>query len=371
MPTEGVLHRSVMVEEAIALLAPERGGILIDGTLGMGGHTERWLEAVDAAGATGRVIGFDRDAESIPLARQRLAKFGDRVEYLHADYRDLASICRERGVESVSGILVDLGISSYQLETFERGFSFRQGATVRPSGPSDGETSSLIAEGEGRLEGQGTPETLLDMRMDRSQGETAADLLARLSEPQLAELIWSYGEESASRRIARRIVEQRSRAPIRTTAQLADLVIRAVHQKGHWRIHPATRTFQALRIAVNRELEGLAGFVAEAVDLLIPDGRLVVITFHSLEDRLIKQALRFQAGQCQCPPHVPNCQCGAVRRVELLTRKALSPRPEEIALNPRARSARLRACRKLPSMFPSGPDSDGQDAAQAPGRSSG
>ena len=334
MPTEGVLHRSVMVDEATALLAPERGGVLIDGTLGMGGHTERWLEAVDAAGATGRVIGLDRDAESIPLAKQRLAKFGDRVEYVHADYRDVATICRERGVESVSGILVDLGISSYQLETLERGFSFRQG--------------------EGREEGRSGSEILLDMRMDRSQGETAAGLIARLSEPQLAELLWSYGEEPASRRIARRIVEQRSRDPIRTTAQLADLVIRAVHQKGHWRIHPATRTFQALRIAVNRELDGLATFVAEAVDLLAPEGRLVVITFHSLEDRLIKQALRFQAGQCQCPPHAPICQCGAVRRVELLTRKALSPGSEEIALNPRARSARLRACRKLSLPAPFG-----------------
>ena len=334
MPTEGVLHRSVMVDEATALLAPERGGVLIDGTLGMGGHTERWLEAVDAAGATGRVIGLDRDAESIPLAKQRLAKFGDRVEYVHADYRDAATICRERGVESVSGILVDLGISSYQLETLERGFSFRQG--------------------EGRGGSPDASEILLDMRMDRSQGETAAGLIARLSEPQLAELLWSYGEEPASRRIARRIVEQRSRDPIRTTAQLADLVIRAVHQKGHWRIHPATRTFQALRIAVNRELDGLATFVAEAVDLLAPEGRLVVITFHSLEDRLIKQALRFQAGQCQCPPHAPICQCGAVRRVELLTRKALSPGSEEIALNPRARSARLRACRKLSLPAPFG-----------------
>ncbi|MFZ4629635.1 MAG: 16S rRNA (cytosine(1402)-N(4))-methyltransferase RsmH [Blastocatellia bacterium] len=334
MPTEGVLHRSVMVEEAIALLAPERGGVLIDGTLGMGGHTERWLEAVDAAGATGRVIGLDRDAESIPLAKQRLARFGDRIEYLHADYRDVATICRDRGIESVSGILVDLGISSYQLETLERGFSFRQG--------------------EGRGEAADASEILLDMRMDRSQGETAAELIARLSEPQLAELLWSYGEEPASRRIARRIVEQRSRSPIRTTAQLADLVIRAVHQKGHWRIHPATRTFQALRIAVNRELEGLSTFVGEAVDLLAPEGRLVVITFHSLEDRLIKQALRFQAGQCQCPPHAPTCQCRAVRRVELLTRKALCPGPEEIALNPRARSARLRACRKLSLPDPSG-----------------
>jgi 16S rRNA (cytosine1402-N4)-methyltransferase len=335
MQPEASRHKSVMVEEVMTFLAPEEGGLLIDGTLGMGGHCEHWLDAVDALGATGRVIGLDRDAESLPLARRRLARFGERVDYVHADYRSIRSVCLDRGVESVSSILVDMGISSHQLDTLARGFSFRRSAERSESEESG---SPGDAEADARL----------DMRMDRTQGETAADLVARLSEAELADLFWTYGEEPASRRIARRIVEERVRHPIVTTAQLAELVIRAVHQKGYWRVHPATRTFQALRIAVNGELDGIATFVADAVDLLAPGGRLVVITFHSLEDRLIKQAFRFQAGQCQCPSHQLLCGCGARPRVELLTRKPMRPRPEELALNPRARSARLRACRKLP-----------------------
>lgn len=317
-----------MPGEVLELLAPERGGLLIDATLGMGGHSELLLDR----SATVRVLGLDRDAESMVLAKTRLARFGERFAAEQSDYRRIKSVCGERGIESVAGILADLGISSYQLDTPDRGFSFRAGRG-EPGEP-----------GEPREIEKGSP---LDMRMDRSEGVTAAELVNRLSERELADLIWKYGEEPASRRIARRIVQERAKAPIVTTAQLAELVIRAVRQKGFWRIHPATRTFQALRIAVNRELEGLAEFVADAVDLLEPDGRLAIITFHSLEDRLIKQALRFQAGQCQCPPSRPQCECGAVRRVEILTRKALRPQEEEIAINPRARSAKLRACRKL------------------------
>src|SRR5262249_15830746 len=184
----------------------------------------------------------------------------------------------------------------------------------------------------------------LDMRMDRSQKLTAADLVNDLSERELADIIFEYGEERAARRIARRIVRERARAAINTTEQLADLVIKAIHPKGHWRIHPATKTFQALRIAVNRELEGLDRFVADAVDA---GGRLVVISFHSLEDRIIKQAMRFQSGRCQCPPNQPECRCGATRRVEILTRKAIQPGAGEVADNPRSRSAKLRACRKI------------------------
>ena len=317
-----------MPGEVLELLAPERGGLLIDATLGMGGHSELLLDR----SATVRVLGLDRDAESMVLAKTRLARFGERFAAEQSDYRRIKSVCGERGIESVAGILADLGISSYQLDTPDRGFSFRAGRG-EPGEP-----------GEPREIEKGSP---LDMRMDRSEGVTAAELVNRLSERELADLIWKYGEEPASRRIARRIVQERAKAPIVTTAQLAELVIRAVRQKGFWRIHPATRTFQALRIAVNRELEGLAEFVADAVDLLEPDGRLAIMTFHSLEDRVIKQAFRFQAGQCQCPPSWPQCECGAVRRVEILTRKALRPQEEEIAINPRARSAKLRACRKL------------------------
>jgi 16S rRNA (cytosine1402-N4)-methyltransferase len=224
----------------------------------------------------------------------------------------------EKGISSVNGIIADLGLSSYQLDTPERGFSFRF-----------------------------TDEAPLDMRMDRGEPTTAADLVNHLSERELADLIFAFGEERAARRIARRIVQARTKAPLRTTKQLADLVVAVVHPKGHWKIHPATKTFQALRIAVNRELEGLGQFVADAIDLLARDARLVVITFHSLEDRLIKQALKFQSGHCVCPPQLPDCRCGTARRVELLTSKPAQPRESEVLTNPRARSAKLRACRKL------------------------
>ncbi len=316
-------HRPVMPAESLAYLDAERGGLFIDATVGMGGHSELILQA----SAVNRVIGFDRDEEAIERAGKRLAMFGDRFTAVHSDFRRVKDVLGSKGIESVAGILADLGVSSFQLDTPERGFSFR-------SGRSSSETGSY-------------PPYPLDMRMDRSQSVTAADLVNSLKEGELADIIFKYGEERASRRIARRIVAARAKAAITTTAQLADLVIKAVHQKGHWRIHPATRTFQALRIAVNRELEGLDRFAIDAVDLLEPAGRLVIITFHSLEDRIIKQALRFLTGHCMCPPTQPECGCGATRRVEVLTRKAIQPGAEEIAVNPRARSAKLRACRKL------------------------
>ena len=304
-------HRPVMPEEVLEQLDAARGGLFIDATLGLGGHTELILQA----SVENRVIGFDRDAEAIELARQRLEPFGERFRAIHSDYRRIKPVLRERDIESVAGLLADLGVSSFQFDTPERGFSFRS-------------------------------ESPLDMRMDRSRGETAADLINKLNEGELADLIFEYGEERASRRIARAIVAARAIEPVVTTGQLADLVIKAVRKTGHWRIHPATRTFQALRIAVNRELEELDQFVADAIDLLEPNGRLVLITFHSLEDRIIKQSLRFQSGRCVCPPKSPVCQCGAATRVEVLTRKAIQPRESEIEQNPRARSAKLRACRK-------------------------
>lgn len=311
-------HRPVMLAESLAQLDAARGGLFIDATLGLGGHTE----AILRASPDNRVIGFDRDAEAIALAKERLAEFGERFEAVHTDYRQIKQQLIEKGIESVIGILADLGVSSFQLDTPERGFSFRASVDEVSAAP-------------------------LDMRMDRSERKTAADLVNQLSERELADIIWEYGEERAARRIARQIVKERERAPIKTAAQLAGLVAQAVHQPGHWRIHPATRTFQALRIALNRELEGLDNFVADAVDLLVVGGRLVIITFHSLEDRIIKQSFKYQSGHCICPPHQPDCRCGAQARVEILTRKALQPSADEIAENPRARSAKLRACRKL------------------------
>ncbi|HZS05817.1 MAG TPA: 16S rRNA (cytosine(1402)-N(4))-methyltransferase RsmH [Blastocatellia bacterium] len=315
------IHHPVMLAEALDFLAASLAEeddelsvdrLFVDATLGLGGHTE----AILRASPRNRVIGFDRDAEAIGLARDRLAEFGGKFEAVHTDYRQIKSVLVEKGINSVAGILADLGISSFQVDTLERGFSFRA-------------------------------EAPLDMRMDRSQEMTAAKLVNSLSERELADIIFEYGEERAARRIARQIVIARAKTPITTTSQLAELVVRVVHPPGRWKTHPATRTFQALRIAVNRELENLEGFVADAVDLLETGGRLVIITFHSLEDRLIKQALKFQSGQCVCPPNLPDCQCGAVRRVEILTRKAIQPSPAEVEANPRARSARLRACRKL------------------------
>ena len=306
------LHRPVMPDETIGQLDAARGGLFIDATLGMGGHAELILQAA----TENRVVGFDRDAEAIELAKKKLDRFGERFRAVHADYRQIKPVLESQGIESVAGLLADLGVSSFQFDTSERGFSFQSDAP-------------------------------LDMRMDRSEGGTAADLVNTLAESELADLIYEYGEERAARRIARAIIRQRAKSPITTTAELAQLVIKAVHQKGYWRIHPATRTFQALRIAVNRELEGLDQFVADAVGLLEPGGRIVIITFHSLEDRIIKQALRFQSGRCQCPPNIPECRCGTAKRVEVLTRKAIQPGDAEIAQNPRARSAKLRACRKI------------------------
>lgn len=307
------VHLPVMPVEALAnLIGDEPSGLFVDATLGLGGHTELILQA----SPLNRVIGFDRDAEAIALAKARLAEFGERFDAVHCDYRQIKSVLQERKIESVAGVLADLGVSSFQFDEPERGFSFKS-------------------------------DSPLDMRMDRSQRETAADLVNELSESELADVIYEFGEERAARRIARLIVAERAKGAIKTTAQLANLVVRAVHQKGHWRIHPATKTFQALRIAVNRELDELDQFVADAIEVLKPGGRLAIITFHSLEDRIIKQAFRFQSGHCVCPPSQPVCQCGTAKRVNVLTRKAIQPTDAEIAVNPRARSAKLRACQKL------------------------
>jgi 16S rRNA (cytosine1402-N4)-methyltransferase len=300
--------------EAVELLAPERGGLFVDATLGLGGHSEAILEASPDT----RVLGIDRDREAIRLASDRLARFGTRFRTAHVNFRDIKRVLAEAGEPVVSGILADLGVSSLQFDTPERGFSFRQDAP-------------------------------LDMRMDASgDEETAAELLERLPEEEIARIVYEYGEERKSRRIARWIVERRERGePVKTTGELAALVARAVGYKRGDRIHPATRTFQALRIAVNGELEGLDEFVETAVDLLQTRGRLAVISFHSLEDRVVKRALRRLSGQCECGRRVPVCVCGARRAVEVLTRRPVVPSEPELEDNPRARSAKLRACSRL------------------------
>src|SRR5258705_9663321 len=309
-------HRPVLLRETMQFLAPERGGLFIDCTVGLGGHSQAMLEASPET----RVIGIDRDAAALGSARERLAHFGERFRAVHADFRDLGRILRDLEEAQPAGILADLGVSSLQFDSPTRGFSFRFDAP-------------------------------LDMRMNPDgDEESAADLLLRLSEEEIAAIIFNYGEERNSRRIAKWIVESREQGkPITTTKELADLVARAAGKRKNWQIHPAARTFQALRIAVNRELEDLGRFVATAIDLLQPDGRFVVISFHSLEDRIMKQELRRLSGYCQCDFRSRSdiCTCGARRAVELLTKRPVVPDSLEVDANPRSRSAKLRAACKL------------------------
>jgi len=302
----------VLLRESIELLDVAEG-LFVDGTLGLGGHSEAILEAAPSS----RVIGIDLDTDALEFATSRLARFGDRFRGFHANFRDIARVLAEANEKDPRGILVDLGVSSLQFDSPERGFSFRF-------------------------------EAPLDMRLNAASGETAADLLRTLSEEEIAKVIFEYGEERRSRRIARRIVERREQGePVKTTFELAELVARAVGYSKAQKIHPATRTFQALRIAVNGELEGLDRFVETAIDLLQPNGRFLAISFHSLEDRIIKRELRRLSGQCQCPPRLPVCSCGARRVVEILTRRPVIAGDSELNENPRARSAKLRAARKL------------------------
>jgi len=290
-------HVPVMTAEALDFLQPGRGGLFIDCTVGLGGHARALLEA----GAT-RLIGIDRDPDALARARDTLAPWADRVELVHADYRTLDDVLDARRIDRVDGALADLGVSSMQFDAPGRGFSFQR-------------------------------DEPLDMRMDRTGGETAADLVARSTERELADAIFQYGEERFSRRIARALVAAREDAPVETTGRLAAIVRRAIPRRGPMRIDPATRTFQALRIWVNRELERLDRFVASAAKRLRGGARLVVITFHSLEDRIVKHTLRaLERGE------------GIVR---VLTGKPLVPRDEEIGRNPRARSAKLRAAERM------------------------
>jgi len=306
-------HRPVLLRETIELLAAERGGLFVDCTVGLGGHSEAILQASSDA----QVLGIDRDEEALELAGQRLALYGSRFRAVHADFRELTRVLATAKVRQVRGVLADLGVSSLQLDSPGRGFSFRH-------------------------------EAPLDMRMDRSRGESAAELLGRLSEVEIANLIFEYGEERSSRRIARAIVRRRDRGePVATTTDLAGLVERAVGKGNKRRIHPATRTFQALRIAVNAELENLDRFLFDAVDHLEQAGRLTVISFHSLEDRIVKRTLQKLSGKCQCPPRLPKCICGATKKVEILTRRAMVPSAEETEQNPRSRSAKLRSAVRI------------------------
>lgn len=301
-------HEPVLYDEVMRFLAPQAGGRYIDGTLGAGGHTAGLLAG---SAPDGRVLAFDRDPEAIAFARRRLGAPAERLTTVNASFAEMGTLAPANGFTDVDGILLDLGLSSRQLDDPARGFSFRF-------------------------------EAPLDMRFDPAQSTTAADLINTLSAEELADIFYRYGEERHSRRIARTIVARR---PLRTTRELADLV--AGLSRGRSRIHPATRVFQALRIAVNDELGALERVLPAARDLLASGGRLAIISFHSLEDRMVKHQFREWSKSCICPPRQPICTCDHEATVEVLTRQVVTASEEEIARNPRSRSARLRVMEKL------------------------
>lgn len=305
-------HLSVMPEEVLRWLQPKADGIYLDGTLGGAGHSRLILEAAPGC----RLIGLDRDPAALKKGAEVLSQYSGQVSLQHATFDQAADVLRQLGIDCLDGMLLDLGVSSHQLDTPERGFSFRLDAP-------------------------------LDMRMNPEAGVTAAQVVNQADEEELLRIFFEYGEERFSRRIVRRIVAQRSEAPITRTSELAQLVKDAIpggNRPG--RIHPATRVFQALRIHVNQELDQVRDGVAAGLELLKPGGRMVVISFHSLEDRIVKQLFRELAKGCTCPPRLPICQCNTVPKVKLLTRKGMRASAEEIEINSRSRSAILRVAER-------------------------
>ncbi|HSO21401.1 MAG TPA: 16S rRNA (cytosine(1402)-N(4))-methyltransferase RsmH [Chondromyces sp.] len=303
-------HQPVLTTEVVELLSPAGPGLLVDATVGLGGHADALLRAQPGF----RLVGLDRDPQALAGAGDRLREHGSRVRLAESPFDRLPSVLERLGEDAPSAILADLGCSSLQLDSPERGFSF-------------------AADGP------------LDMRMG-AEGETAAELLARVEMGELVRILRDFGEERRARAVARAILAQRERSPLRTTGELSRLV-RGVVGAGDHRIHPATRTFQALRIAVNDELGQLERFLEPAVRALRPGGRIAVIAFHSLEDRIVKHTLRRLVGRCTCPPGLPECRCEPQRVVRVLTPSPIRPGDDELAANPRARSSRLRAAERL------------------------
>ena len=307
-------HVPVLLNEVLALLMPERGGVFIDGTLGGGGHAEAVLRRLPESG---RLIGIDRDWEAVRAAEGRLSGYGDRFTALHGNFFQMKELLAGIGGCEANGILLDLGVSSYQLDTPERGFSYKNDAP-------------------------------LDMRMDTTAPLSAREVVNTYSQEALANILWEYGEERFSRRIAERICRLREQYPIENTLQLADIVREAIPAKyRNEPQHPARRTFQALRIEVNGELKELDAAVEQACDLLQKGGRLCIITFHSLEDRIVKQAFRRFENPCTCPPSAPVCICGKVPKAKILTKKPLTASDEEAAENSRSNCAKLRCIEKI------------------------
>ncbi len=302
-------HRPVLYHEIIHALRPQRDGSYVDGTIGAAGHA---IGIMQASEPNGRLLGIDVDPQALSIARRRLEKYESRVVLILASYTTLREQLDKLGWKSVNGILLDLGVSSMQLDTANRGFSFRTDAP-------------------------------LDMRFDPGNPVSAADLVNDLPEKELADLLYQYGEERRSRQVAKAIVQSR---PLYTTVQLAEVVAR-VTSGGRKGLHPATRTFQALRIAVNNELKAIEEVLPQAVNALVSGGRLAVISFHSLEDRIIKGFFRLESRDCVCPPSQPVCTCGHRAVLREVTRRPIQPQESEMAENPRSRSARLRVAEKL------------------------
>lgn len=307
-------HRSVLLDECIEGLAIKPNGIYVDGTAGGGGHS---FHIASALGEGGRLIAIDRDEAAIEAAGKRLAPFGDRVTLVRSNFSEVGNVCAELGIDRIDGILMDLGVSSYQLDTPERGFSYNADAP-------------------------------LDMRMDNRNPIDASVVVNTYSEEKLKEIIYGYGEERFGSRIASEIVKARSVKPIETTGELVDIIKRSMpasaKQGGH---HPAKRTFQAIRIEVNGELDAISPAINSAVNLLGSGGRIAIITFHSLEDRLVKQSYASLAEGCRCPRSFPVCVCGNKPKVKIITKKPILPTETELEENPRSRSAKLRVAEKI------------------------
>lgn len=314
METNKQIHKSVMPDEAVENLVVARDGIYVDATLGLGGHSRSILDYTEGRC---RVIGLDVDESAIDIAAETLSTYNGRVIIRNSNFSDIDRVLNELNIESVNGIIADLGMSTYQIESSERGFSFSR-------------------------------DEPLDMRMDARLRFTAYDLVNEMSSDEIARVIRRYGEEKWARRIAQRIVSKRADKPISTSGELASLISEAIPRKFHPRkIHPATRSFQALRIAVNNELENIQEFINKSVMLLNEGGRLVIISFHSLEDRIVKNAFQRLSSPCVCPPDMPRCGCGKKSVLKVLTRSPIVPGSEEIMDNPRSRSAKMRVAERI------------------------
>jgi len=305
-------HESVLEGEVIQNFNLFGGSLIVDGTLGDGGHTELLLKNTTSV----RVLGIDRDMRAIERAEKRLAPFRDRITLVHGNFSDIKTILKKINVMNVDGLLLDLGVSSPQLDLPDRGFSFMR------NGP-------------------------LDMRMDSSQKITAADLLIELPDEKLVSVIKEYGEERFSKRIVRAIRQAQKQSAIKTTLQLSNIISSVIHASRQTKIHPATRTFQALRIAVNAELEHIKKALRDSVDILQESARVIVISFHSLEDRIVKNFFKTEEKGCVCPPKIPVCSCGHKQRLKIITRKPIIPAVEEVRRNSRASSAKLRVAERV------------------------